>query len=131
MSEPVYRTDDDTNPKDIQGAKKPGMSKIPPTALIALGVVHELGAKKYGKFNWRQKKVQSDVYLDAIKRHLAMYEDGLDLDEESGESHLAHVMACCAILIDAKICGKLVDQRVLSDLDTSVVYGMIKDRSAK
>jgi hypothetical protein len=39
------------------------------------------------------------------------YVDGEDLDPESGMDHLAHIMACCAVLLDAKAAGKLNDDR--------------------
>jgi hypothetical protein len=71
----------------------------------------EHGARKYGRFNWREHTVTVSVYTDAIMRHLMAYVDGEDLDPESGINHLAHVMACCAVLLDAKAMGKLNDDR--------------------
>jgi hypothetical protein len=51
------------------------------------------------------------VYYDAAMRHLMAYFDGQDLDPESGLPHLAHVMACASILIDAKKNETLNDNR--------------------
>jgi hypothetical protein len=38
--------------------------------------------------------------------------EGQDTDEESGLPHLAHALACVAILIDATESGKLKDDRM-------------------
>ena len=100
------------NPKTAIGRSKPAMlSVIPPAGLLHLGEVMKLGAKKYGPFNWRVEPVPAEVYVDAAMRHLMSWYDGEDEDPESGQSHLAHVMACCAIIIDAKEHGKLDDNR--------------------
>lgn len=103
----------DSNPKTAMGMKKPPLSVIPTAALIHLGVVMGLGAKKYGAFNFREKDVSSSVYIDAAMRHLLSWWDGESTDPESGASHLAHAMACCAILLDAASVGKLIDNRPL------------------
>lgn len=104
----------DANPKTRYGVAKPGMSHVPNTALLYLGRVHDHGADKYGSHNWRQTPVTSSVYENAIQRHLMLYHDGHLLDDGPGGSglpHLAHVMACCAILIDAREQGTLNDDR--------------------
>jgi hypothetical protein len=59
-----------------------------------------LGAKKYGPYNWRSKKVSSSVYYAAAMRHLMAWWEGEDTDPESGGSHLGHVGACVGILLD-------------------------------
>lgn len=90
------------NPKTRAGAAKPALfSVIPTAALLHLGEVMKLGAKKYGPFNWRDTPVPIETYIDAAGRHLLSFQDGEDVDPESGMSHLAHIMACCAIIIDA------------------------------
>jgi len=99
------------NPKDIVGETKPGVHLVPPPALVRLAKVMELGAKKYGPYNWRDHAVQYHVYVSAALRHLLSAFDGEDIDPESGQSHLAHAMACCAILIDAGETGNLIDDR--------------------
>lgn len=99
------------NPKDRHGKVKPSMHFVPMIARLQEAIVMALGAHKYGSYNWREKKVLASVYSDAIERHLAMWMDGAETDEESGVSHLAHVRACCAILLDAQITGNMVDDR--------------------
>lgn len=100
------------NPKTRIGKTKPSLVSVIPTAsFLHLGQVMQLGANKYGPFNWRVKPVPADVYVDAAMRHLLSWFDGEDVDEESGMSHLAHMMACGAILIDAMENGMLNDNR--------------------
>lgn len=101
----------DTNPKSRYGVAKPSMNAIPPAALIELGAAMADGARKYGKFNWREHEVTTSVYEDAIWRHLLAYRDGQDFAPDSRIHHLGHVMACCAILLDAAESGKLIDDR--------------------
>ena len=101
----------DDNPKTALGEAKPKMSDTPTESIRLLGQVHSMGAAKYGAFNWREKTVSSTVYYDAAMRHLMAYFDGQDIDEESGLPHLAHVMACCSILLDASNGNTLNDNR--------------------
>lgn len=100
-----------TNPKDLIGDTKPQLHLVPSTALVRCAKVMELGAKKYGTYNWRGNKVRRTVYISAAMRHLAQDLDGEQTDPESLQTHLAHAMACCAILIDAMETGNLIDDR--------------------
>jgi hypothetical protein len=101
----------DGNPKTGAGLRKPPLHLIPSSALIELALSMALGAKKYGPYNWRSQGVSSTVYLDAMERHMRCFLDGEDIDPDSGGSHLGNIMACCAILLDARACGKLNDNR--------------------
>ena len=101
----------DDNPKTAFGEKKPKMSDTPTVGLVEMGKVFTMGAGKYGRFNWRQHAVSSTVYYDAAQRHLFAWFNGEDTDPESGLSHLAHVMACCNIILDAGEKNKLNDNR--------------------
>ena len=103
--------DDKVNPKTLAGSKKPPLHLIPPTALIQLSRAMELGANKYGPFNWRDKAVPVLTYLAAAQRHILSYLDGEETDPESGAPHLAHAMACMAIVLDAKEVEMLIDDR--------------------
>ena len=84
------------------------------------------GAFKYGAYNYRDTNISTTTYHDAILRHFMLWADGEDTDPESKASHLAHIMACCALMIDAQENGKLVDERS----KTGSVRPML-DRSAK
>ncbi len=104
----------DTNPKTQYGLAKPGISNVPPVALLELGSVMDLGAAKYGPMNWRASPVSASTYYNALMRHAFEYWDGRYLDSESRRAILAHVMACCAILIDAEAGGNLIDDRPIA-----------------
>lgn len=101
----------DTNPKDLIGQTKLQTWLVPPSAKIALAEALTDGACKYGPFNWREKGVRATVYIAAAERHVMSYLDGEDLAEDSGVHHLAHAMACFAILLDAIAQGNIVDDR--------------------
>jgi hypothetical protein len=74
--------------------------------------VFELGAKKYGKKNWRKQPVDVATYYNAAQRHLVeFFEEGIDADPESGECPLAHVVACCMIIMDGMQRKTIVDNR--------------------
>ncbi len=102
---------DQTNPKDLEGNKKPPISLVPPSAIIHLAEAFKEGARKYGPYNWRTKKVQAMIYLDAILRHALAVIDGEDIDPESGKHHLDGLMASAAVYIDALETGNLIDNR--------------------
>ncbi len=102
---------DSDNPKTAFGLMKPPIALIPMTALVEEACAFRLGAEKYGPANWREKAVPASVYINAAMRHMLSWYDGQDNDVESGASHLAHARACLAILIDAKSCDKLIDDR--------------------
>jgi len=101
----------DDNPKTALGEAKPKMSDTPTIGVREMGRVFTMGAAKYGRFNWREHRVSSSVYYDAALRHLMAWFDGEDADPESGLPHLAHVMACMNIILDAKAHDKLNDNR--------------------
>ncbi|AIT13313.1 endolysin; inhibits RNA polymerase [Ruegeria phage DSS3-P1] len=90
---------------------KPGIYAIPPTALLHCGAAMHNGCEKYGLTNWREHEVSASVYYNAAFRHLAAWWDGEREAEDSGVHHLGHVMACCAVLLDAEHMGKLRDDR--------------------
>lgn len=100
-----------TNPKRAFGVRKPSAHFIPPVAIIEESVVMALGAAKYGAFNWQDDPVDASTYYSAAMRHLMQWFSGEDTDGESGASHLAHVRACMAILMDSSASGTLIDDR--------------------
>ena len=112
-----------TNPKDILGAERVPMHLFPSTA-VALGAMVLLsGALKYGPYNWRTAGIRMTIYIDAIQRHLAAYANGEDLDPESGQPHIAHVLACAAILLDAEVVDQCIDDRPTG----AYVYGLLQE----
>jgi hypothetical protein len=109
MAAPIDSTA--TDPKGTAGLLKPQLQAIPPIANRHMAAALALGAAKYGPWNWRGRKVEAMTYLGAMRRHIDAYLDGENLDPESGASHLGHVMAGCAIVLDAEAHGNLIDNR--------------------
>jgi hypothetical protein len=124
----VPNTTDDSNPKDLIGDTKPPVWLVPPSALIRLSKVMQLGARKYGPYNWREKKVRMTVYIAAAQRHILQALDGEDIDPESGESHIAHAMACMAIILDAQATGNMKDDRPLPGAASKVIRELTEKR---
>lgn len=100
------------NPKDAVGVTKPSMTIVPKVPLYHMAAAFEDGSRKYGRHNWREVNVLASVYLDAAVRHLTLWEAGEEVADDSSVHHLAHAMACLAILIDAQAHGTLSDDRV-------------------
>lgn len=111
MVKPKTKSYVDNNPKTVMGTAKPSFFSIPPQALIYLGQAMKNGKDKYGLKNWREKKVTYSVYHDAMMRHLLACQDGEDNARDSLVHHLGHIMAGCAIVLDAMENGSLVDDR--------------------
>lgn len=102
-----------TNPKDAIGSSKLPLHLWPTTA-TALGSLGLLdGMLKYGRSNYRAIGVRASIYYDAASRHLNAWFEGEDADPDSGLPHLAHALACLAILVDAEAAGKLNDDRMV------------------
>lgn len=111
----------DDNPKTALGIKKPPFAAIPPVAIVLLGQAMRVGEERYGLMNWREKTVSSSVYYNAMLRHLFAWWDGEDRAADSNLHHLAHVMACCSILLDAASLAKLNDDRPIKGLAGAVI----------
>jgi len=105
------------NPKKAMGAVKAPFHATPELGLIQMENVMAGGGWKYGDYNYHDSSVDAMTYLSAMRRHILLWKDGVDYDLDtdnvvgSGQNHLAHVMACCAILIEAQGTGKFIDNR--------------------
>lgn len=82
--------------KDDSG--KLPMELLPRPALEAIAEVLAFGARKYSRWNWRDGISYSRV-LGALLRHVHAYNDGEDLDPETGLSHMAHAGCCITFLL--------------------------------
>jgi hypothetical protein len=100
-----------TNPKDAIGDKKVPLWLCSPIAKAHWAVAQFVGMVKYGAWNWRSAGIRSSIYTSAIQRHIDAYVSGEEVDPIDQTSHLGHIMACAAILLDAKAAGKLNDDR--------------------
>ena len=99
------------NPKESAGRKKCPMHLLSPSAMRETANALGHGAVKYKARNYRTAGVNATTYVGAILRHITAWNDGEDLDPESGLSHIAHVAACADILLDTMACGKMNDDR--------------------
>jgi Domain of unknown function (DUF5664) len=103
------------NPKDIIGSTKVPISLWPEIASV-YGCIGLLDGKgKYGRGNYRATPVRASIYYEALRRHMAKWFSGEELDSDSGIPHLAHALACIAILVDAKHANTLIDDRNYND----------------
>ena len=75
---------------------KPRTDLLPPEELLEIAAVFGFGAQKYSDKNYLLLDTKR-VYASCL-RHLFAYYSGIDTDEESGHSHLAHA-ACCVIMM--------------------------------
>jgi hypothetical protein len=100
-----------TNPKEAFGDAKMPMDLLPDTAVVMFNLAFLEGALKYGQYNWRVAGVKTSTYVRAMRRHLAKFWNGKDVDPTTLVHELASVGACAAIMLDAIACGKLVDDR--------------------
>ena len=101
----------DTNPKDTIGSTKLDMGLVPDSFIAETALAFTEGALKYGRYNWRVTGVRASIYHAALRRHMAKWWNGEDVDGITGVSHLASAAACLAVLIDGQLCGKLTDDR--------------------
>jgi hypothetical protein len=100
-----------TNPKDAMAVSKLPLHLVPDTLRAYAALAFAEGAAKYGAYNWRVAGVRASVYRSALDRHLMKWWNGEWADEATGVPHLASVIACAGILLDAHIAGKLTDDR--------------------
>lgn len=100
-----------TNPKDAIGSTKLPMHLVPDSAKAYLALAFLEGATKYGAYNWRVAGVRTSIYMAAAQRHQAKFWNGEWADPKTKVPHLASAMACMAIVLDAKLVGKLTDDR--------------------
>lgn len=100
-----------SNPKEAFGSAKVPVGLVPDSAIIEESLAFLEGALKYGRYNWRIAGVRASTYNDAMERHRKRWWNGQDRDPLTRVRELASIRACCAILIDAEICGMLNDDR--------------------
>ena len=107
------------NPKKAYGALKSCASFAPMNVMLGVYRVFELGARKYGQKNFRKQPVDISTYYDAAQRHLIeFFEQRIDADPESGQSPLAHVIACCMIILDGIERKEIKDDRAFVEVLT-------------
>lgn len=102
---------DTTNPKQAIGVTKVPLHLWPIRATIEGCMALFAGKTKYGRTNWRATPVVASTYYAALLRHAGKWWEGEEFDADDGTPHLGNCLACLAIIIDAKVCGTLIDDR--------------------
>jgi hypothetical protein len=100
-----------TNPKDAIGSTKLPLNLVPDSLTAYAALSFAEGASKYGSYNWRVAGVRASIYKAALERHLKKWWNGEECDPKTKVPHLASVIACAAIILDADLAGKLTDDR--------------------
>ena len=130
----IYKEKVSTNPKDIAGSKKASMD-VPAIAIAHEGCAILDGELKYGYRNWRDTPITCRRYIDAMKRHIALWEEGQECATDSGIHHLGHLRATAAILLDAQAHGTLIDDRSkhsdVFDRELEKIHEWTKERRKK
>jgi hypothetical protein len=93
--------DDEVTPVTFKkfDSNKPDMVLFPYEVIEPIIRVLEVGAKKYGRDNWRRCE-DPKRYANAFIRHMAAWLGGEILDKETGLPHLHH-MACNIVFLVA------------------------------
>lgn len=100
-----------SNPKDSVGVRKVPFSVIPSEVVGELGLALFEGARKYGRHNYRSIGVRGSVYYDATLRHLTDWWEGVDIDPDSGLSHITKAIASLVVLRDSMVRENWEDDR--------------------
>ncbi|MCK4828651.1 hypothetical protein KA005_73655 [bacterium] len=85
-----------------------GRESSSPPKIVTVDISH---------YRSEMKRLVSLLNSDEYKRAGIMkaWAEGEDLDPDSGESHLYHIRACCAIVLDSEMHGTLIDDRLLAE----------------
>lgn len=73
---------------------KPKWSLVHFKSLEPMVKVLMYGADKYAPDNWKKGLDRKEI-LDSMQRHLAALIDGQEIDPESQEHHIGHIMCNC------------------------------------
>lgn len=101
-------------------AGKPSLGLVDRTALEELAKVLDFGKRKYDAHNWRGGITWSRV-IDSALRHINAFNDGEDMDPESGLNHIAHAMCNCMFLLNYYRTHKEKDDRYKKELPPGTV----------
>lgn len=74
-------------------------SLLPWAELEHVVAVLQYGAQKYGAGSWKTLDNFEQRYKDALLRHTAAYMMGQTFDDDSYQSHLAHIVANALFLL--------------------------------
>lgn len=89
---------------------KPDLSLIPFIAMIEEARAFEVGANKYGRYNF-EKGHRVSKLVAALMRHAMAFQSGQDRDPVDGQHHLGSVRACAAMILREIEIGTATDDR--------------------
>lgn len=118
----------DTNPKDQVASNKLPLGVVPDSVIAYASLAWLEGRLKYGGYNWRITGVRGSVYHDALQRHRTKYWNGEWSDPETGVPHLASIIACAGILLEAHLIGNLNDDRPPACPELVALVDNLQDR---
>jgi len=72
---------------------------IPWDCVEQVAEILTFGADKYDANSWQKVDDAESRYFSALLRHLIAYQQGEDLDQESGKLHLSHVATNALFLL--------------------------------
>lgn len=101
----------DSNPKQVYGDTKVGLSSLPFGPIYEIALAMTEGGLKYGKHNYRAMGCKASTYFDAALGHLVSWWEGDDIDVESGLPHLMKAAACLVVVRDSQLMGNDNDDR--------------------
>ena len=107
---PEHYKADQPDPAKKHDLGKPPLNLIPGGPLNQIAMVLAHGAQKYGAYNWREGFHWGRLTSAAL-RHIHAWNDGEDLDPETGLSHLAHASCCLLFLLEHQAEGLGTDDR--------------------
>ena len=93
-----------------KGQKDCQIGSLDPKALWEIGLVAGFGNKKYARYNY-VKGYSWSLSYDALQRHLMLFWEGEDRDQESGLLHIAHAAWHCLALLTFSIRNKGTNDR--------------------
>lgn len=102
---------------------KPPLDLVPLSLTESAARAFAFGAIKYSKHNWR-KGMPTSWIVRSLLSHIGKWNEGEGCDTESGLSHLDHVAACTAMLIETMAKHPIVDDRFKSDGSTPPCIAM-------
>lgn len=110
-----------------KGQKDCQLGALDPQALWQVGNVAGFGNQKYARYNFA-KGYRWSLSYDALQRHLMLFWNGENIDEESGLPHLAHAAWHCLALLTFSLRERGTDDRFPPDIPLIDEPGMIIKR---
>ena len=99
---------------------KPDLSLIPRVALDEEARAFMYGAEKYGRHNFH-KGMEVSRLVAAALRHITAYNEGSNVDSESGVSHLGHARACLSMILKQHELCTLIDDRANAVIEAEYI----------